>query len=347
MPIAFFRSLAFRRLLGGLVSAGLMVALAWLVDWPQLRAAAREVSPLALLPGILLAGVAYPLHAARLHLLLVTQDLRPGFAWAHAVTWIGQFYNALLPTGVGGEIARLYHLLRYAPQRRADALACLFLDRLWGLGSLLVLSTVALLGYAFAVREATAVRPWIWPVALASVGLLVAALITIGLPLRRWPRLLRAAVVRLGGPARFLALVRTRRRAAGSPVVHAHVLAVSLAIWLAEFVAAALLAAACGLDATFAEITLAVAVANLATIPFLGLGGHGIREGALLGALLVLQGPAAAATAERGVVFAFAFLATTLLWSFCGGLVQAAAIAGWCPPRAATPVKTLALPPVG
>ena len=320
-----------------MVSLALLSLLAVLVDFGEFRAALSQVAVGPFVLSLGLAGAAYPLHAWRLQFLLVAHGIAPGFAWLHAVTWIGQFYNALLPTGVGGDAARLYHLHRFDPGRRAGAVASLLLDRLTGLISLAGLTTLALAGYLMRGTASPLVAPWLGPVLLGLIALSGGFLLAAFLPVSRWPRRLRAGMMRGLSSRRYVILRRTTRRATALNADLARVFVISVLIWLAEFLSAYVLARSCGLEVGMLEVSIAVAVANLATVLPLGIGGHGIREGALLAALAALHTPIGLTPAGQAVVFALLFFGVTAWWSLVGGVVQGAAALGWCPPRAPTP----------
>ena len=103
-----------------LVSLTLLGLLVHRLDWRQLSALRGQFSlPLAF-AALLIAGSTYPLHAWRWWLLLRAQGLPLSFHWSHVVTWIGQFYNAFLLGGIGGDAARVFYLVRDAPAQRAS-----------------------------------------------------------------------------------------------------------------------------------------------------------------------------------------------------------------------------------
>jgi len=160
---------------------------------------------------------------------------------------------------------------------------------------------------------------WIFLVALAvSLGGGVAAWLLLRIAPARWPATLRRA---LGEPLLdTLADLWARTRAAQSD--HAAALALSYAIWPLDFVSVWLLARAVGLPLPFLETCIAVAVAYAATALPISVGGHGVREGAML-VVLGLFGlvPAAGADRDRALLLAVLVWAVTMLWSLVGGVV--------------------------
>jgi uncharacterized membrane protein YbhN (UPF0104 family) len=102
-------------------------------------------------------------------------------------------------------------------------------------------------------------------------------------------------------------------------------LAASYAIWLLDFVAVWLLAQAVNLPLHFIDVTLAMSVAYASTILPISVGGHGIREGALLATLTALGALATPATQEQGLLLALLVWLSTIFWSLFGGLFSLAA----------------------
>ena len=104
-------------------SALLVAVLVWSIDWREFAGLRGKFAagPVAL--ATLVAGVALPLHAWRWWLLLRAQGLTLTFGWAHRVTWIGNFYNAFLLGGLGGDAARAVYVCRDEPARQAAGLA--------------------------------------------------------------------------------------------------------------------------------------------------------------------------------------------------------------------------------
>jgi uncharacterized membrane protein YbhN (UPF0104 family) len=105
-----------------LISLALLVVLAAQIDWAELTAARTQLSLPLLVAALVLVGLTFPIQAARWWLLLRAQQIPLSFHWSHVVTWIGQFYNAFLLGGIGGDAARVYYLLRDAATQRAAGL---------------------------------------------------------------------------------------------------------------------------------------------------------------------------------------------------------------------------------
>ena len=305
---------------GRVLRASCSIALlAWLVgaiDWRELGAAAGKFAWGPALAAALLAGLAYPLHAWRWWLLLRAQAVPLSLGWSHRVTWESTFYNAFLPGGIGGDAIRAWAVCRDAPQQRAGGLAATAIDRGLGLVMLVGLAALALGARTEAWTRQAELRGLFLAAAGLTLVAAVAVALLLGLPPDRWPGRVR----RLAGEKRWTVLVDLLGRLRATPGRHGAALALSALIWLLDFAAIWVLATAVGLPLPFLETCIAGSVAYAATVLPVSLGGHGVREGALL-ATLGLFGlvPAAGVAHERALLLAVLVWAVTMLWSLVGG----------------------------
>ncbi len=81
-----------------------------------------------------------PLVAWRWRMLLGVVGVRLPFAFVCRLVAIGVFSGVFLPGGVGGDVVRLFYVAKAAPGRGVTAAATLLIDRLLGLGGLLVVA---------------------------------------------------------------------------------------------------------------------------------------------------------------------------------------------------------------
>jgi uncharacterized membrane protein YbhN (UPF0104 family) len=100
--------------------------------------------------------------------------------------WIGEFFSLIAPGASGAELARGYYAFRNAPDKRWAAISTILIDRVLGLWSLLVFSTLSFLGLMAggesASPEVTAIGQLS---ALACLGLTAGILGLFWAPLRR------------------------------------------------------------------------------------------------------------------------------------------------------------------
>lgn len=100
--------------------------------------------------GLLIGGLGlFPftifLLAKRWQWLLRTHELDPGYREAIRLTWIGQIANNVMPGATGGDIAKALCIYRRSPGKRVASVMTVFIDRVMGLVSLLLLGAIALL----------------------------------------------------------------------------------------------------------------------------------------------------------------------------------------------------------
>ncbi|MEY4938761.1 MAG: hypothetical protein RIQ93_496 [Verrucomicrobiota bacterium] len=335
---AFLETRAGRILRYG-VSVGLVLLIIESVDWPQLWRLRGQFSWSLAVGGVALAGLIYPLHALRWLLLLRAQGLALPWRWAHGVTWIAQFYNSFLLGGLGGDAARIFYLCRDAPAQKSGGLASVAIDRIMGLLMLLVFALVAFLAQA-PILGASAELRWVW---ITATGILASAVTGLGLLWRfgpeRWPGFLRARL----GVKRLDVLQDLFARTRQAPRPHLTALGITAPIWLIDMAAVWLLARSVGLPLPFLETCLAVTVAYTAMALPISVGGHGVREGALIFTLGLLGLLPDEIARERALLTGALVWANTMLWSLGGGMVLLAAERLLPPSRlAATPAEPTA-----
>ena len=292
-------------------SALLVAALVGSIDWPQFLALRGKFDGGLVALATLLAGLAFPLQAGRWWLLLRAQGLTLSLHWAHRATWIGNFYNAFLLGGLGGDAIRAFYLCRDAPARHAAGLAATVLDRVLGLVVLLSLAVLTLLLELDAVARHAELR-----ILLVVCAVLAAASVVAFVFFCRQPP---PWLARRLGPTRTATLADILARAHSTPVALA--LASSYAIWLLDFLSVWLLARSLGLSLPFIAVSLAMSVAYAATVLPISVGGHGIREGALLAMLALLGLLPDDASRQLALLLAVLVWATSVFWSLVGGAV--------------------------
>ena len=294
-------------------SAVLVGVLVWSVNWRQFADLRGQFAfgPVAL--ATLVAGVTFPLHAWRWWLLLRAQGLTLSLHWAHVVTWIGNFYNAFLLGGLGGDAAKAFYVCRDAPSRKAAGLAATLLDRILGLVVLLSIAGFTLLLKLDAVARHAELRFLLGLCAALSL----ASVVVFVLACRRPPRWLARGL----GAARTATLADILQRSRSDRGALAVALALSYLIWWLDFVSVWLLARSIGFPLPFIEVSLAMSIAYAATVLPVSVGGHGIREGAMLGTLALLGLLPDDAARQHALLLAVLVWAIGILWSLAGGVV--------------------------
>jgi uncharacterized protein (TIRG00374 family) len=162
------------RLLKLLVAVGLMV---WLVRGKGLdlqKIAGVLAQPWTVAGVLLLGALNLSTSALRWWLLLRGEgiDCSLGLAWR--LTWIGHFWNMVVPGAVSGDAIKMFYIGRAAPSRREEAWTTVFADRVIGMAALVALSTGATLfapGFMWSRPELRATAVVMFAILLGLIGL--------------------------------------------------------------------------------------------------------------------------------------------------------------------------------
>lgn len=140
---------------------------------------ASTVRKVAILP-IILAVLAFPasmlIVAYRWKLLLAVQDVQIGLWEAIRLSFLGQFFNAVVPGVVGGDLVKAFYVAKHTP-RKAAVVVSVIVDRVLGLIEMTLLSA-AMVGLALLLTDFTYKHLRVPLLALSAVtGLLVVAVL--------------------------------------------------------------------------------------------------------------------------------------------------------------------------
>jgi uncharacterized protein (TIRG00374 family) len=224
------------------------------------------------------------------------------------LTFVGLFFNTVLPGATGGDIARAYVVVRDHPERRAGALASVIMDRLLGLLAMTVLASGAVL---MADARFAFLLPWTLCATLAlSVGLLAIAHQGVR-------RLLRVESVlrRLPQGRRLLELDSSIQGVLRRPGELVVALALSFCNHLSATAAIYSLGRAFGADLPFHDFLCVCTVANSLTAVPISPGGLGVGE-VLFGSLFEVAG----SLYMLGVASSFTYRLVMMATGLLGGL---------------------------
>ena len=221
---------------------------------------------------------------------------------------LGLFFNLIFPGITGGDVPKAVLVVREHPERRADALATVLLDRMVGVWALVFLATAVIWlgGEEFGVLK------------LPSAGALIAG--TVGLYLVLVPGPRRALGVdrlleRLPQGKRLKKLEVAAGVYRGRPGELALSIVLSLGNHIAVVAATFAIGRAFGDDLGFLAYVGIVPVANLISAVPISPGGWGVGEWAY-GTLFALMGSAAAI----GVAISVTYRLCTVALGLLGGL---------------------------
>jgi len=131
--------------------------------------------------GVYLAGaifsflVCMTMCAWRWKLILAAHDMKITMRRAMNLYFIGQFFNAFMPGSVGGDIVKAVIVAKEFPGKKTIAVTTIFIDRLIGLLSLVMLaSAITIIRYRFFVKypETRIIMIAMIAVAVASIAII-------------------------------------------------------------------------------------------------------------------------------------------------------------------------------
>jgi hypothetical protein len=92
------------------------------------------------LPGLVAIGVGLLIQVERWLILLRVQGIVVSFSRALRIVLVGMFFNLFLIGATGGDIVKIFLIIREAPHKKAGALLSVFIDRIVGLLALAAIS---------------------------------------------------------------------------------------------------------------------------------------------------------------------------------------------------------------
>ena len=97
------------------------------------------------LPGIAALGIALLLQTWRWLILLRVQAINVSYWRALRIMLSGMFFNLFLLGSTGGDVIKIFFIMREAPDKKAGALLSVFIDRVVGVLALAAVSAVVIL----------------------------------------------------------------------------------------------------------------------------------------------------------------------------------------------------------
>lgn len=95
--------------------------------------------------GALCYGLTIVFSSSRWWWLLLVNRLRVSWFEALRFTWIGLFFNNVVPGQTGGDVVKAIYIVKHCPGGRVPALVSVLVDRVLGLGSLALLGAIVVL----------------------------------------------------------------------------------------------------------------------------------------------------------------------------------------------------------
>lgn len=175
-------------------------------EWKKIGNALLSPGSLAIL---LLGFVGITMSGVRWLILMRTEGIRVPFWVAFRLTWIGHFWNMVIPGAVSGDAVKMYYIGQVAPERREEAWSTVIADRVIGLSALVALAAVASLSRLQLLWSDPKLRLILIAMVSGLVALLIGAVVVASGLGRNWgwvhalgnklPEKLRDLIVRVYG----------------------------------------------------------------------------------------------------------------------------------------------------
>ncbi|NOX63431.1 MAG: flippase-like domain-containing protein [Chloroflexi bacterium] len=160
------------------IGLGLMAFVLSRVDLPVVLAKLSSANGWLVGLGVLLFWGAMSINAFKWWTLMRAQGLHPPFASVLNFTFVGFFFNNILPANIGGDVMRGLGLARDT-ERTAASAASVVLDRLIGLSAYMTVAAVAALITVYVTdRTELTILAWVAVIAVATLASVMAALLS-------------------------------------------------------------------------------------------------------------------------------------------------------------------------
>ena len=282
------------------VSVGLLALLLRTMDMGAVAAVLGRLPATAIAAGLVLMLVQIAVLGLRWWLVMAAIEAPIPFGKALPVTFIGVFFNQVLPTSFGGDAVRMWQAHRLGVSGEVAVIG-VFLERIGGLFGLVVMTALGV-AYLGSEIDNQAIRLGL----LATLPMAVAALLALAVLDRLPARWRRAPVLE-----KATRLARNSRRVFLAPATALPLLLLSMLSH--ALAAAAIYAFAEGLQLGLpflSCVALFSAVILVTAIP-ISFAGWGLREGAMV-ALFAFAGLGADTALALSLAFGVAYLAASL-----------------------------------
>ena len=280
--------------------------------------ALTRADPTWLFIGFVVCGTVECIAGLRWRLLLQVQGIHLPWRRVFSLLMIGVFFNFFVPGGTGGDMIKIFYLMKETPGRKADAFLSVVVDRMIGLFSLIALGGFFLSSRWDWLTGTPETAAYVWPV---LVILTVSSILIVGSFVLSGGELIHRLPARLPGRAKLIefALAYHLYKRAWRPTLAAFLMSVvAHFLYFAIFWSAAK-AVQFGATRvpTFAELCAIMPIVNTITAMPISLGGLGVREGLFQVFLSNLAG----VTEAVSVVISSTGYLITLGWGLIGGLL--------------------------
>lgn len=250
------------------VSVGMLLFIVRKMDLPQIQTVLSHTDVSLLCLALVMQTASTTLAAYRWHMVMANLNMRLPWAFYCRSYFKGMFFNQALPTSIGGDAIKMIDLVKQRFRKR-DAFYGVAVDRLLGLGGLLLLCLISCF------VGSTALPDWVFQtIVLLNVGGLLgffALMYCYALPFFK-----RMPALRLRLQDLSLRLKNTFRAQRWM------ILLTSLLIPACALLGFAFTGLALGLNLPLSSYFILVPPAIVFTVLPISIAGWGVREGALV-----------------------------------------------------------------
>jgi hypothetical protein len=277
-----------------------------------------RANPWWLLAGFVVSGLVEVIAGVRWHLLLRVQGIDFGAWRLIALLLIGVFFNFFIPGGTGGDVVKIYYLLKETPGRRAPALLSVFVDRLIGLLALSVVAGAFVLTHWSWMTSSPDTARYVWTT-LIILGASLGGLHFTYIVTRH--NLIHKLPARMPGRDKLAELALAYKLYGKAWGVSLTALLLSIAAHFGYFATFYFAGEAFRDGSTripsFGELCTIMPVVNTITAMPISVGGIGVREGLFQ----VFLGQLCGVNAAVAVIISSVGYLLTLAWGLVGGVV--------------------------
>ena len=292
-------------------------------DWSGLWHELTGADSLWLSAAFLCIGVGLVGTAVRWDYLLRVQEIRLPVIKVWIITMIGIFFNQFLLGSTGGDVIKVFYIVKQTPERKARAALSILVDRVLGLLAMLLVILLLLPWELRRLEQNRETHYILLILGLILLSILGSTLLIWLVPLQRLPAFLHRLWAKIPYREMLASLYEG---------FHAHSKASramgGALLWTAITVSAVLstgylISRALHLDIGYAQMTILFTIILCAISLPISVSGHGVREGmfSLLFAVFAVTRHGLPVGKETALACSILFFGLNLIWGLIGGMV--------------------------
>lgn len=311
--------------LRGAITLAILLFFAYTLDWNELGKQFAGIHWGWLMTAFGGFGLVMLFVSLRWQTLLKVQSVNLPFVPVAKMALIGQFFNTFLPGSVGGDVVKIFYILKYAPNRKARAALSILMDRFIGVCVLLVLAVSTFPWQVKYFQQFGELRTIMWSLSGFLGAVLLGVLIMALIPFQKFPAQIKALWKKLPKHDVFESLVEGFRHHGRAPLLTFQSIGYCILVHFSSFAMGWCIAKSLGLEVGIFQMMVILAVVYVLMSLPVSISGHGMRE---FGAVLMFSvygvitvDPVTHIGQEPAIAFSLLLFAANLIWGLVGGLV--------------------------